>query len=155
MSEGDVATMREAATLFSSDRRGISIDAELRAAVRWQYRSRYWCRSVEAGGSPILSAHRSCRERRGWPPASCLNGRAERRRRGRGTGEGASLALRGGRACQALSEAIVSARRPTWREIGVSSRREACRGDAREPYGGVAGGRGGSAAGRDLLRLLT
>ena len=72
-----------------------------------------------------------------------------------GDGGGSEPRVERGRACQALSEVMVSARRPTWREIGVSSRREACRGDAREPYGGVAGGRGGSAAGRDLLRLLT
>ena len=37
----------------------------------------------------------------------------------------------------------------------MRSRCEACRGDGGEPCGGVAGGRGGSAAGRDLRRLLS
>ena len=80
--------------------------------------------------------------------ASCLNWRAERRRRGRGEGGARRLALSGERACTVVdvSARLVMPDAPVRREVGVRSRCEACRGDGGEPCGGGrAGGFGGGA----------
>ena len=122
------------------------------------------CREALARGMNILHIPRRAtgggnepREERGRS-ASCLNGCVERRRRGRGGASGPRrLALSGKRACTVVdvSARLVMPDAPVRREVGVRSRCEACRGDGGEPCGGVAGGRGGSAAGRDLRRLLS
>ena len=122
------------------------------------------CREAPARGMNILHIPRRAtgggnepREERGRS-ASCLNGCVERRRRGRGGASGPRrLALSGKRACTVVdvSARLVMPDAPVRREVGVRSRCEACRGDGGEPCGGVAGGRGGSAAGRDLRRLLS
>ena len=84
-------------TLFSSDRRGDRhdlIDAELRVAARWHARPQH------RPAAPICSTDPVRREKR-MASASCLNWRAERRRRGRGEGGARRLALSGERACTA------------------------------------------------------
>ena len=90
-------------TLFSSDRRGDRhdlIDAELRVAARWHARPQH------RPAAPICSTDPVRREKR-MASASCLNWRAERRRRGRGEGGARRLALSGERACTVVD---VSAR---------------------------------------------
>ena len=80
-------------TLFSRDRHGDRhdlIDAELRVAARWHARPQH------RPAAPICSTDPVRREKR-MASASCLNWRAERRRRGRGEGGARRLALSGAR----------------------------------------------------------
>ena len=142
--------MREAATLFSSDRRGdcnISINASF---VSGSIPQRYWCKSVQAGGCGRRT-YPVGREEDGLQPVSSTGVRSD----AGAAGDGGGSEPRVERGACLPSGVTVSARRPTWREIGVRSRREVCRRDVCESCGGVAGGGGGSAAGRDLLWLLT
>ena len=93
--------MREAATLFSSDRRGdrnISINASFVSGDTTAGTGVRACKQADAAGAPILSGEKRMASSQ-FPQRAC--GATPARQ---GTGEGASLALRGERACPAGSQ---------------------------------------------------